>query len=480
MTASVEKQQLTRTLLGRQPARTLIVDLSPPFDCHVGTDLCEALENLFAITCTLSGASRIPFFSIVVLNGCAEGSQSICHQVEIVITTFKPMTALQKNIEAVGPFLNLECIKRIQVVTLTKIGDITNVENLGTFRDSQTSLNSNDSLEGTNIGGIHGIVETLSLDADPLCLQIYFNAWLLDSGTDSEHLHIILPEGCNQDKAIIIKCDLQERIVNPAQLPGFSQFTVHPESSAMKMVFPTTSKALGMTIPVWKIHVTSLVPVSAICDSTIFGMPMIAQPTTCWTIDWDELESNEQTFRALCHVLLFKELAMIGVLEANMGKKVPGMRNHLEDKPRGSFVFLPSKNGTLMVKSLAVQELLLPCQTSPRLEGPSENSLTRVNESLQKLEILDTYNPLFQASGLYSFLKKQHKTAALPKPVPQKRQINSVSIINPEYLVGKQNVSNFGNASRVKSIEGKKEGAAEARFIRGSKVKLYTPFPTSL
>ncbi|KAL3841438.1 hypothetical protein ACJMK2_019588, partial [Sinanodonta woodiana] len=52
--------------------RTLIIDLSPPFDCHVGIDLCEALENSFAIACTLSGASRIPFFSIFVLNGCAE------------------------------------------------------------------------------------------------------------------------------------------------------------------------------------------------------------------------------------------------------------------------------------------------------------------------------------------------------------------------------------------------------------------------
>ncbi|KAL3841436.1 hypothetical protein ACJMK2_019586 [Sinanodonta woodiana] len=164
---------------------------------------------------------------------------------------------------------------------------------------------------------------------------------------------------------------------------------------------------------------------------------MIAQPTTCWTIDWDDLESNEQTFRALCHTLVSKELAMIGVLEAIVGKKVPWTRNQLEEKPRGSFIFLPAKNGTLLVKSLAVKELLLPYQTSPRLDTPSEKSLARVNESLHK-------------------------------------------IINPEHLVGKQNVSNFGNASRLKGNEGKKEVAADAKVIRGSKVKLYTPFPTSL
>ncbi|KAL3841437.1 hypothetical protein ACJMK2_019587, partial [Sinanodonta woodiana] len=54
---------------------------------------------------------------------------------------------------------------RIQVVTLTQIGDNTNIASLGAFDDSQTSLNSNDSLEGKNNSGMHGIVETLSLDA---------------------------------------------------------------------------------------------------------------------------------------------------------------------------------------------------------------------------------------------------------------------------------------------------------------------------
>ena len=37
-------------------------------------------------------------------------------------------------------------------------------------------------------------------------------------------------------------------------------------------------------------------------------------------------------------------------------------RQESEEKPHGNFVLLPAPNGTLLVKSIAVQELLLPKQ----------------------------------------------------------------------------------------------------------------------
>jgi len=47
---------------------------------------------------------------------------------------------------------------------------------------------------------------------------------------------------------------------------------VHADSSSMKMIFPSTSKAMGISIPVYKLQVISRVPVSAVCDSIVFGM----------------------------------------------------------------------------------------------------------------------------------------------------------------------------------------------------------------
>ena len=33
---------------------------------------------------------------------------------------------------------------------------------------------------------------------------------------------------------------------------------------------------------------------------------MVVSATKCWKVDWDELEKNEQLFKALCHELLKK------------------------------------------------------------------------------------------------------------------------------------------------------------------------------
>jgi len=34
-----------------------------------------------------------------------------------------------------------------------------------------------------------------------------------------------------------------------------------------------------------------------------FIQPLILRPTSCWKIDWDELESNQQNFNALASLL---------------------------------------------------------------------------------------------------------------------------------------------------------------------------------
>jgi len=38
----------------------------------------------------------------------------------------------------------------------------------------------------------------------------------------------------------------------------------------------------------------------------IYFQPMIALATNCWKIDWDDLEKNQQLFKALCYKLMEK------------------------------------------------------------------------------------------------------------------------------------------------------------------------------
>lgn len=41
-----------------------------------------------------------------------------------------------------------------------------------------------------------------------------------------------------------------------------------------------------------------------VCESVLYGLPFIIKPTSCWQLDWDELELNQHSFHALCHSLL--------------------------------------------------------------------------------------------------------------------------------------------------------------------------------
>lgn len=38
----------------------------------------------------------------------------------------------------------------------------------------------------------------------------------------------------------------------------------------------------------------------------MYSQPLIVKATTCWRVEWDELERNQSRFHALCHHLLNK------------------------------------------------------------------------------------------------------------------------------------------------------------------------------
>jgi hypothetical protein len=83
---------------------------------------------------------------------------------------------------------------------------------------------------------------------------------------------------------------------------------------------------------------------------------------------------------------------MLGQLETGpMGKrgsnstKVGGAP---DITPQGCFVILPAPNGTLLVKSVAVQELLLPCNALGALDEQTDGtSLALVSDALDQVRI---------------------------------------------------------------------------------------------
>lgn len=72
------------------------------------------------------------------------------------------------------------------------------------------------------------ILDLTSIDNDVLSLQNVFKSWLHDCGTDSEHLHLALPpsHAHSGEQAVTLKCDLQERVLDPSSLTALGQHFV--------------------------------------------------------------------------------------------------------------------------------------------------------------------------------------------------------------------------------------------------------------
>ncbi len=54
----------------------VLVDLSPPFDTDVCHNLHQALQHFMALSCSLAGPCRMPFFGLFALGNYPEVSMS--------------------------------------------------------------------------------------------------------------------------------------------------------------------------------------------------------------------------------------------------------------------------------------------------------------------------------------------------------------------------------------------------------------------
>ncbi|CAM2113787.1 unnamed protein product [Caretta caretta] len=96
-----------------------------------------------------------------------------------------------------------------------------------------------------------------------------------------------------------VKCDIQERLLSPALLPGAADVTVRTDD-----VNTPYQMAACPATTLYKLRVIKALKAEGVCESVLFGLPFIIKPTSCWQLDWDELEMNQHNFHALCHSLL--------------------------------------------------------------------------------------------------------------------------------------------------------------------------------
>ncbi|KAF6104617.1 meiosis 1 associated protein [Phyllostomus discolor] len=414
----------------QQPPRLLIVHIPLPSWADICSNLCEALQNFFSVACSLMGPSRMSLFSLYMVQnqhecilpfvqvkgnfarlqaciselrmlqreGCfrpqgtslqlavenglqqfnqycrhvTTGAALACTALEISILTSQPGRELVKQLEEGLKDTDLVKVRRLQVVEIVK-------ETLGCM-DSASPVEESSSDESSFLGTD---IDLQTVDNDVVSMEMLFKAWLHNSGTDREHVHLLLPS---------------------QSFNKISRATDNPTDGSLKMDDPKGDfstlyqMASQSSASYFKLRVIKALKSSGICESVTYGLPFILRPTSCWQLDWDELETNQQHFHALCHSLLKREWLLLA-------KGEPPSRGRSLREPASTFyVIVPSRSPTLLVKAVATRELMLPSPFALLPENPPDDSLQVVENVLDLLELEPTYNPLQVWSHLYSHL----------------------------------------------------------------------------
>ncbi|TRY92036.1 hypothetical protein DNTS_033838 [Danionella cerebrum] len=231
-----------------------------------------------------------------------------------------------------------------------------------------------------------------------VALESILKMWLHNQWVERENLHLLLPPSLTAEGSkthpvdgkpspVCVKCDMQERLLSPALLPSTPDLGTKTESMED---FQPQNKSLGNQGPV--LHA------DGVCQSVLYGLPLIVKPTSCWQLDWDEMETNQQTFHALCHIMKTRDWFLLVRSEMGTGS--------CSNSGAFSYYVLQSSGSlSLLLKPVCTRELMLPCSLPILIEDLPPPALATVESALEQLEKDAVFNPLCLDSNLYLHLR---------------------------------------------------------------------------
>ncbi|XP_013909025.1 PREDICTED: meiosis 1 arrest protein [Thamnophis sirtalis] len=419
----VEKCPATPTAHSRQSPRILVIDIHPPHwdkTCH---KLCEALENVFCLACSLTGSPRIPSFSLYVVQNQQEcllpfvalkggfarlkscfaelcalpkegafqpreeavvqavldglqqfkqftgegmaGAPLSSSSVEITILTSQPSRKIASQLDVGLQGVDLVSLHQLQVVEVSQQAV---QEPSGAQWGGEVPSSSG---EGTTTI-LSTEVDLQAVENDVVALEDFFKSWLHDHAPDQEHLHLLLPA----------------RTTSRSEAPS---------SDAGNLPLPAGAH-IGAIFLANKLQALKA---DGVCASMFLGLPLIVRPTSCWQLSWDELETNQQSFQAFCHCLQRRKWLLLAKYEAWAGPDLSGGLSASTFQ-----VLLPSDSCSLLLRPVVARELLLPCSFPPLPADLSEAALAQMEGVLGGLEVEAHYDPLRATGHLYQALKR--------------------------------------------------------------------------
>ncbi|XP_077350126.1 meiosis 1 arrest protein isoform X2 [Lithobates pipiens] len=400
--------------------RVLLLDINPPGWAMVRAELCEALMNVLSLAASTSPRGDLlsmytaretahcllplllpiravldlwgglsgpadPLLSLAVLDALQQNRQLAQHSaygggahnsfVEVLVLSTRPGQDLASELDEGLKESDLSTLRRLLVVQLS-----CDVEDGGSNEATPDPTRHPD--HGSHIYDIELRVSS----GDVLSLESFFKAWLFES--EREEVRLIFPKGDIQ-----IICDVHRPLLPPSLLLGGLPHDGEQERT------PGAPQTL---------RILRALSSQGVCGSMLYGLPSILNPTACWELDWDQLESNQENFQALCHCLQSRAMSLLGCSSQRSVTWAPPVLSH--------FIVSASDSMSLLLRPLAPRELLLLIKP-PTLTGPvPDDALNRVQDALGGLQEDSLYNPLQISSNLY---KQLQVTLSRPAPPPR-------------------------------------------------------------
>ncbi|XP_061144018.1 meiosis 1 arrest protein [Syngnathus typhle] len=423
---------LSNTAFLRQPARVLIVDAVPPRWSDTRAVLCDALENFLTMVCSLKGPSRLPFLSVFAIGGqqqcllpfakvrgnlprllsCVAALRAIpgkgvntelasvgehlrktvldshrqFHQyrkfsgvhvqanisVEVTVVTSRPGTGVVSLLKNVLKDDDLEPINSFLVVQLDSEVDWGQDEVLP---QDPRQICSAESLV---------LVDLRQVANSVFAVEGVLKEWLREYGVDFEHLHLALPSPRGSPAAVHVKCDVRESVISPSLLP------LSPEKPDSLGDIVSASPAPR------RMRAIKALRSGGVCQSMLYGLPLVVTPTTCWRLNWDEMESNRHAFQALNRTLQDHDQVLLLQAGPSDGGG-PDLRTF--------YCLHPSPSLAMLLKPVVCQELYMPGIHSKPLQEPPPEAMRLIRGCLSQINEAAVLSPCCLSSNLYQYLR---------------------------------------------------------------------------
>ncbi|CAL8241694.1 unnamed protein product [Merluccius merluccius] len=335
--------------------------------------------------------------SLQQFNQYTRHTSADCHSrnnasLEVTVVTSQPGRGVVRLLEAGLQGVDLVSLRRLLVLEInTAAGDW-----------GRDSCSPEDKCTGEDDSLMLGTeIDLQRVDNSVVAVETVLKSWLHGQGGDREHLHLILPGNMERASPVCVKCDLQERLLSPALLPLTLNIGSKTES-ARDLPPPAKGSANQSPLPQRLVAVKTL-RVEGVCESVLYGLPLVVRPTTCWQLDWDDMESNHNLFHALCHTLRVHVCVCVCACVSNCYSP----ESTLHVSIHSHYVLQASPSLSLLMKPVVCRELLLPCPLSVSTQEPQPHAVHTIQDSLAQLDDDNVFNPLSVTSNLYQHLRNR-------------------------------------------------------------------------